>query len=271
MNKISISSTCLSRLESRRFYELSSIIRMMDRFLKESMADGFEFVLLPEWDSQNPPLTPTSAPPECEKHSIKEIVETLLTRNFPILSVHASRDIGNYLCSEEDEKVRKGIRLIHESLDFAQKVNSKICVFHFWDTWKETFPLHKLETLYQEFQDMYPKIEISIENIPTRYMNKTPFQIMQNFGHITLDLKWASLYNEFSLFAERIDQVDNVHIQGKYEDGQLIPTVGELDYKKAIDTVISAGYCGILTIELETMADYRDILKYVEKLKEQIR
>ncbi len=62
---------------------------MMKRFLKESNVDGFEFVLLPEWDRENPPLTPTSAPFECEKHSVEEVSEVLRNESFPILSVHA--------------------------------------------------------------------------------------------------------------------------------------------------------------------------------------
>lgn len=267
MNNVSISTTSLPRLESSNFYELSSTIKMMNRFLKESKVDGFEFVLLPEWDSENPPLTPTSAPSECEKHSVKEIIETLQTRNFPILSVHANRDIGNYLCSEDAEKVRKGIRLIQESLDFTQKVNSKICVFHFWDTWKETFDLRSLQNLYQRFQGMHPEIEISIENIPTKYKNKTPFQITQFFRYKTVDLKWASLFNEFDLFVEIIQQVDNVHIQGKCQDGSVVPSLGSLNYEQALRRIKETGYSGVFTIELEGKANYNDVLKYVEKLK----
>jgi hypothetical protein len=38
---------------------------MMNRFLKESETDELEFVLLPKWDSENPPLTPSDTPSGC--------------------------------------------------------------------------------------------------------------------------------------------------------------------------------------------------------------
>jgi len=270
MNSVSISTGCLPRLEGSHFHELSSVIRMMKRFLKDSEVDGFEFALLPEWDFENPPLTPTSAPFDCEKHSVNEIIEELQTQNFPILSVHANRDIGNYLCSEKVEETNKGIRLVEECLNFTKKMNSKVCVFHFWDTWKESLDFAYLGALYGKFQEKYPEIEISVENIPTKCKSKTPFQLMQIFRYKTLDLKWASLFDEFDLFAGIIEQVDNIHIQGKYQDGNLVSPVGNLDYNQAIDLIKEARYSGIFTIELEGKASYDDILKYVGKLKSHI-
>lgn len=267
MNNVSISTTSLPRLEGNNFYELSSTIKMMNRFLKESKVSGFEFVLLPEWDSENPPLTPSDAPSECEKHMVEEVLAIVQAQNFPILSVHANRDIGNYLCYGDEGKVEKGIRLMRECLDFTRKVDSKICVFHFWDTWKEAFDLSFLEATHQKFQNIYPEIEISIENIPTKYKNKTPFQVMKNFRYKTLDLKWASLFNEFELFVKIIGQVDNVHIQGKYHDGNLVPSVGNLDYEQAIRRIREVGYSGVFTIELEDRPNYIEVLKYIGKLK----
>jgi sugar phosphate isomerase/epimerase len=132
---------------------------------------------------------------------------------------------------------------------------------------KKTFDLHNLEKLYQKFQNVYPKIELSIENVPTRYVNKTPFQITRNFEHKTLDLKWASLFDEFDLFAETIGQVDNIHIQGKYQKRKLIPSVGSLNYEQALRRIKETGYSGLFTIELEGKANYHDISKYVETLK----
>jgi sugar phosphate isomerase/epimerase len=267
MNAVSMSTGCLPRLEGSHFYELSSVVRMMKRFLEDSKVDGFEFVLLPEWDFENPPLTPTSAPSDCEKHSVNEIIEELQTWNFPIMSVHANRDIGNYLCSGKVEEINKGIRLVEECLNFTKKVNSTVCVFHFWDTWKESLDLAYLEAFYRKFQGMYPEIEISVENIPTKCKSKTPFQLMQNFRHKTLDLKWASLFDEFDAFVEIIEQVDNVHVQGKYQDRNLVPSVGNLNYEQALKCVREAGYSGVFTIELEGRADYDAVLDYIDKLK----
>jgi len=271
MNKVSISTGCLPRLESRPFYELSSATRMMKRFLKESVADGFEFVLFPEWDSGNSPLTPSDAPSDCERHPIEEIAEALEGKGFPILSVHANRDIGNYLCSEDAEKVSKGIRLVDECLRFTRKVGSRICVFHLWDTWKETIDLAHLQTVYKRFQKANPDIAFSVENVPTGIKGMTPFQLIQGFTHKTLDLKWASLFDEFDAFAETIEQVDNVHVQGKYQNGALFPAVGVLDYERALDRIKEAGYKGIFTIELEGKASYGEMLKCVAKLGESLK
>ncbi|NWG10752.1 hypothetical protein HXY33_03240 [Candidatus Bathyarchaeota archaeon] len=269
MASVSISTGCLARLENHQFYELSSIMNMMEKLLEESEVDGFEFVLLPEWDAENQPITPTSAPFECEKHSLKELVEILQPQVFPFLSVHANRDIGGYLCSEKTELVKKGVRLTKECLEFTKAVQSRICVFHFWDTWKEKLELSNLQNQYRKLQEDNPKIEISVENIPTKY--KTPFQLIQGFKHRTLDLKWASLFNEFDLFAKELAYINNIHIQGKYQEGRLAPTVGNLNYEKALKLLIETGYSGIFTIELEGTASYRDIVEYIKQVKKLVR
>jgi sugar phosphate isomerase/epimerase len=267
MNRVSISTGCLPRLEGRQFYELESVLRMMRRLMKESRADGFEFVLLPEWDSDGPPLTPSSAPLDCEKHAVDEVAEELRTRDFPILSVHANRDIGNYLCSGDTDEVNRGIRLIDECLSFTKAVGSQICVFHFWDTWKLSLNLPRLEAIYRRFQTAYPDVEASIENVPTRHEGKTPFQIMRGFKHKTLDLKWASMSNEFDAFSESFTGVDNVHVQGRLQAGRLVPTVGRLDFGNALATLKRKGYSGPFTVELEGATSYKDALNYVNRLK----
>ncbi len=267
MNKVSISTGCLPKLEGHQFYELESVLRMMKRLLKESRIDGFEFVLLPEWNGENSPLTPSSAPPDCEKHVANDVVRTLKAQNLPILSVHANRDIGSYLCSDDEDEASNGIRLIDESLNFTKAVGSKICVFHFWDTWKLSFNLLGLEAIYRKFQTTYPTIEMSVENVPTRYMGKTPFQIMQGFKHRTLDLKWASMFNEFNSFTEHLISVDNVHVQGKLQAGRLVSTVGGLDFENALATIKRKGYSGSFTIELEGATSYKDALNYIDRLK----
>lgn len=267
INKIAISTGSLPRLEGKQFYELSSVIRVMERLLRESEIDGFEFALLPEWDSENAPLTPSDAPKDCEKHSVKEVLAALRNQSFPILSVHANRDVGNYLCSEDSAMVRKGMRLMIECLDFARKMDSRVCVFHFWDTWKEAFDLNRLLEIYKKYQEKYADVELSIENIPTKYKGKTPFQIANSFRHVTLDFKWASLFNEFDSFTEAFEHVDNVHIQGKMEGGRLVPTAGCLDYERALEQVVELGYSGVFTVELEGRSNYADVLNYISKLK----
>jgi len=77
----------------------------------------------------------------------------------------------------------------------------------------------------------------------------------------------SKVFNEFDLFVEIIEQVDNVHIQGKCQDGSVVPSLGSLNYDQALRRIKETGYSGVFTIELEGKANYNDVLKYVEKLK----
>jgi sugar phosphate isomerase/epimerase len=267
MTRVCISTGCLPRLEGCQFHEFGSVVRMMKRFLRESRVDGFEFVLLPEWDSESAPLTPTSASASCEKHSVGEILETVASEGFPIRSVHANRDIGNYLCHADQGKRKKGIRLADECLGFARKVGAKVCVFHFWDTWIENLDLAWLKALYDELQRRFEEVELSVENIPTKHDEMTPFQVLQNFKYKTLDLKWASMYREFSSFQEDVGTLDNVHVQGRLRDGQLVATVGSLDFDQAIAKLKRNGYSGLFTIELENKPSFDEVSEYIESLR----
>jgi sugar phosphate isomerase/epimerase len=271
MSRMSLSTGWLPRLIERPFYELSSVIKMMKRFSKESHIDGFEFALLPEWDPENPPLTPTSAPSDCEKHTLLEVLEVLKSQDFSILSVHANRDVGSYLCSGNPEKVAKGIRLIEESLRFTQSIESRICVFHFWDPWKRQVDLPFLKSVYDKYQMRHPRTEISIENIPTLSKQTSPYQLMQSFRYKTLDLKWASLAGEFDRFVNTIGQVDNVHIQGRYQNGILAPSTGILDYAIALRRIRETNYPGIFTLELEGKADYDAMLRCIDKVRDYLK
>ena len=115
-----------------------------------------------------------------------------------------------------------------------------------------------------------PDVEMSIENIPTRCQSKTPFQIVQDFRHKTLDLKWASMFNDFEKFAGIMAEVDDVHIQGMLQDGDMIPSAGSLNYAYALKQIVRRGYSGLFTVELEGKADYGDVLDYFVKLRKQL-
>ncbi len=267
MVMLSISTGCLPRLENRQFFELASVVRMMKWLVVDSAVDGFEFVLLPEWSREGPPLTLSSAPVDCEKHAGAEIAEMLEAEDdFPILSVHANRDIGNYLCSDMAEDVKKGVRFAEECLSFARKVNAKVCVFHLWDTSKESLDLVRLESFYRKLQSQFTDVAVSVENIPTKCHGMGPFKLVRGFKHKTLDLKWASMYDEFDLFMPYLDEVDNVHIQGRLESGRLRPSVGDLNYEKALEYIKEHDFDRIFTVELEGAADHNAVVEYLGKL-----
>ncbi|MBS7632203.1 hypothetical protein KEJ15_01075 [Candidatus Bathyarchaeota archaeon] len=267
MGLVSLSTGWLPRLEDRSYYELSAVLKVMRKFSQERSVDGFEFGLLPEWDCENPPLTPTQAPLGCEKHGLDEILNKLLKEEFRILSVHASRDVGCYLCSEEGQKYAKGLRLLEDSLKFCRSLKVNLCVVHFWDPWKKSFDVARLRRVYEEFQNEFPDVALSVENIPTVIEGNTPFSLIHGFKHVTLDLKWASMFNEFDLFLDRLGVVDNVHIQGKSQSGLFYPTVGNLDYKRALLQLAGKGYSRVLTVELEGKSTFQEIRSYAEELK----
>ncbi len=267
---ISLSTGWLPRLENRPYYELSAALTVMGKFWKEALVDGFEFGLLPEWNSENPPLTPSDASLTCEKHPVQEILKILQESNLRFLSVHANRDLGCYLCSNEQTKRSQGVKLTNESLRFCESLDSKICTLHFWDPWSTNINLAHLCEVYKQARTKFPQLQISVENIPTAIKGETPFNLMREFDHKTLDLKWASMYNEFDNFVNAIEKVGNVHIQGKYQNGDLVCTTGDLDYSTALQRIMNSGYSGIFTVELEGRATYKEIKTYIERLRKLI-
>jgi len=56
-NLISVSSAPMARFSNKKYYDLVGTIEVMKRVLNESVVDGFELQLEPEWDSENPPLS----------------------------------------------------------------------------------------------------------------------------------------------------------------------------------------------------------------------
>lgn len=267
MGLVSVSTGFLPRLEGCRFYELSSVLRMMRRFREDSQVDGFELGLLPEWDSEGSPLTPTSAPADCEKHTVEEICGAVEREGLKILTVHANRDVGAYLCSDVLSMVAKGNELAEDALEAAQRLGAKICVFHIWPSWKESFDVNRLLDVYSGLVEKHAGIEVSVENVPTVSKTWTPFSLAEKFKHITLDLKWASMYYEFERFVDVMERVDNIHVQGKYVNDAFVPSAGALDYDDAFRRIKRAGYDGLFTVELEAAASYENVLCYVARLK----
>lgn len=56
-NRISVSSAPIAKLGGKRYYDLDGTLKVMKKIFRESVVDGFELQLQPEWDSENPPLT----------------------------------------------------------------------------------------------------------------------------------------------------------------------------------------------------------------------
>ena len=270
---ISVSSAPIAKLDNRRYYDLLGTIEIMKKVLRESVVDGFELQLQPEWDSENPPLTDieyadwTKTP----KYTVAEILAILEKQELPILSVHASRDIGCYLCSSRERDHEKGRRLIHDALFLSDDLGAKVCVFHLWDTWKTKFDVQGLRKEFLDITAQFANIKASVENIPTHLKGYTPFSLVKLFDYVTLDIKWASLYNELKKFESITDKIVNVHLRGSLAEDRWLLDSSNFGFYEALDTIRNKwNYSGLFTVEPEGKRDrslFNSFVKAMQSLR----
>jgi len=235
----------------------------MRRLWEACVVDGFEFQNLAEWVAESPPRDDDdthwrlSSWEESAKYPTDQIAVMLQDEGLPILSVHANRDVGICLCSGQSEDIITGKRLISETFSLAEQVGAQVCVFHLWDTWGEEFDPAFLHDVLGEIAAQYPGVKASVENIPTHLPGWTPFELVKTFEWITLDLRWAALYDEFDRFESLGDRIANVHLRGQLEGGEWIMPANwfscdqtSFDLYDALNTIRNEWKCpGILTVE----------------------
>lgn len=253
-NPTSISVAPTTRAIGKRYYDLAATIELMGLLWQESVIDGFEFQNLAEWDDENPPRDERekrfAAWNGSQKHTTDEMATLLQEAGLPILSVHANRDVGICLCSDQEQDINKGKRLIHESLFLAEKVGAPLCVFHLWDTWKEAFAPRFLQSVLREIAVQYPGVKASVENVPTHLAGSTPFELVRQSEWITLDLQWAALYDELDRFESVKERISNVHLRGRLEGSKWVLEDAPFGFYEALDTIRAKwGYSGPLTME----------------------
>ena len=260
-NPISISTAPLNRLSDRPYYDLDNTLTLMQRLLDAGAADGFEFQNLAEWDARCPPQSEPGRAPAWEispRYTINELATILRDSGMPILSIHANRDVGMCLCSDKVADVARGKQLIHESLALAEGAGASVCVFHLWDTWKEHFAPQFLQDTLDEIAPQHPRVKAAVENVPTHLSGTTPFDLIQAYPWITLDLRWAALYDEFDKFASLKDRIANVHLSGQLNGSSwaLAPEwfpsqKPTFTFDSAVDTLCTLwAYTGPLTLEM---------------------
>lgn len=273
-NLVSVSSAPAARFGDKKYYDLVGTVEVLKRILQESVIDGFELQLLPEWDNENPPLTDGQFADwtEVPKYKTVEILDLMRKENLPILSVHASRDIGNYLCSAREEDLSKASRLIFDSLSIGQNLGSKICVFHLWDTWKTKFDFARLKEVFSTAAAQFPGVKASVENIPTHLAGHTPFTLVETFDYVTLDLRWAAMHNELDRFKSILDKIVNVHLRGRLEGSRWFLDQSSFGFYEALDKIKNQWrYSGLLTVEPEGPRDsslFRGFLEAMHSLRE---
>jgi hypothetical protein len=271
-NLISVSSAPIAGLGGKEYYDLLGTIEVMKKILEEEVVDGFELQLEPEWDRENAPLTDIDWADwnKTPKFTAEEIVE--LVKGLPILSVHASRDVGNYLCSDNERDWEKGKRVILDALSVAEMLRVEICVFHVWDTWKSRFDLHNVESIFLKIAEQFPKVIASVENVPTHLDGHSPFLLVKSFEHITLDLRWASMYNELEAFESIVSRLANVHLRGSLKKNKWFLDRSELDFYETLNKIRNDWkYSGLLTVEPEGRIDpslFKSFLQAMSSLNE---
>ena len=253
-NLLSISVAPTTPIIGKRYYDLPGTIELMHRLWTESVVDVFEFQNLAEWDAAGPPRDEANrrlaAWQDSQRYTINELASLLRATGLPIHSIHANRDVGICLCSADKQDTARGRRLIHESLSLAEKVRAPVCVFHLWDTWKEAFDPAALHRILAETAAHHPGVKAAVENVPTQLAGATPFDLVQQFEWITLDLQWAAMYDELDRFQAVMDRVANVHLRGRLEGKAWQLDGASFGFYQALRTLEQEwGYSGPLTVE----------------------
>jgi endonuclease IV len=267
---ISVSSAPIAAIGDREFYDLVGTIDVLKKILSTSVVDGFELQLEPEWDSQQPPLTDrdfadwTKTP----KYTAREVASLLEREALPILSVHASRDIGNYLCSVDQRDWNKGRQNIWDALYISEELGARICVFHLWDTWAKKFDLNHVQSVFREVTKAFPKVKASCENVPTQLPDRTPFGLARLFDYVTLDVRWAALYDELDAFQGILGKVVNVHLRGKLAGGKWVLDRSNYGFYDALHKLrCNWKYRGLLTMEPEGSLDGSHFDEFKDAMK----
>ena len=171
--------------------------------------------------------------------------------------------------------------MIHESLWLAQELGATACVFHLWDTWKESFEPAFLQAVVNEIAPLYPRVKAAIENVPTHLAGATPFALLKAHEWITLDLRWAALYDEFWQYEMLLPKVVNVHLTGMLgKDGRFSlnpawfpPGHRPFTFNEALQTICSQWhYTGPLTVELYPLPEttWSNLVEAMQQLRRDI-
>jgi len=276
-NSLSFSTSPLTRISNGKYYDLESTFKVMEKLWIFSVIHGFEFQHLAEWDGMSPPRDNDprydryGAWKKSDKYTTEEIAEKINLLRIPILSIHGNRDIGVLLCSDKKVDIKRAERLIIDAINLAKKVSAKICVFHLWDTNNENFdPLYQKEII-NKIANNFHRIQLSVENIPTQLTDFTPFELVKMHNWVTLDLRWAGLYDELKKFSTLKDKIVNVHIRGELVETEWRLKESPFTVYEALDIIINKwNYKGLLTFEPEGGlygASWENLIAAIESIR----
>ncbi len=66
----------------------------------------------------------------------------------------------------------------------------------------------------------------------------TPFELVKGFRYVTLDLRWAALYEELDKFEEIIRNVVNVHLRGRLEANEWVMERSSFGFYEALSRIV---------------------------------
>jgi sugar phosphate isomerase/epimerase len=277
MGLLSISSAPLASYLNRKYYDFEATLYVMRMLSSEKVVDGFEFQLLAEWNNDYTPIcvdTKYDRKLEWElshKYDVEEIAQKINDSDLNIISVHANRDIGVCLCSQEKALVDRGRELIENALSLAELVNAQICVFHLWDTWIEDIDYGVIKKLFKASVRGHPTIRSTVENIPTFGEGFSPLLVVKSYDWVTLDTKWAMMYGELDGYRSIKRKITNVHLRGEYKRGRWLFEGSSRAFNEIEQTLRRTwNYSGLVTIEpAAKLGDlqWRDLVKGISLLR----
>jgi hypothetical protein len=279
MARVSITTAPLNRLVGKSYADLEGTLDMMARLLEEDAVDGFEFQCLAEWDAYGPPKDEYGPKEErldlryqvwkgCRKYTYDELAARLVESSLPVLSVHANRDVGICLCSSDEKTVIRGRALLEDTVRLAESVQASVAVFHLWDTYSTQFDPQFLVGVLVEAQESHPEVALSVENVPTHLPGHSPVDLCRLFSHITLDTRWAGMYDELHKFKGLLDSIVNVHLRGRLEGGRWVLDDAPFTFEEALSLVGDGwGYDGLFTLEPRGGVDTSSWSGIVEALR----
>ncbi|MFX1568144.1 MAG: hypothetical protein ACFFCV_07235 [Promethearchaeota archaeon] len=277
---LSFSTSPLTRIIDAKYYDFESTLKVMRKLWDFSVIQGYELQHLAEWQANSAPLDNDprydrhSAWKESIKYSVDEIGEKVNNLGISILSVHGNRDIGILCCSDKSEDINNARRIIQEGIEIAIQVKARICVFHMWDTFNIKFNPSIQKEIINEMSEKYSNIKLSVENIPTKIPEHTPYDLIKDFKWITLDIRWAVLYDELKRFYKVKDKIVNIHLRGILKGKRWILERSSYSFYEVLDMIINEwNYNGLLTIEPEgglIRASWEDLIEAISSINKVI-
>jgi len=272
LNKLSITSAPLPAFEGADYYDLDATLSIMEKLWDKAAVDTFEFQWLAEWDETRPPRAEHTSGSRRQPwqescgYDVDSLSEILLDSGVPIRSVHANRDVGIYLCGDAGE-IEHGRQMIRDTLELAKRIGASISVFHAWNTYSKSFDLAQIESILAEEAGRFSGICASVENVPTHLPSCTPASLVESFDWITLDTRWAAMYDELRKFEKIRDKIVNIHIRGHLNEKWWTFPEAPYSFEDVIQLVLQEwNYTGPLTLEPEGGVNEESWLDFLQAL-----